>query len=434
MGQLLRLLGGGSSAYRVPPVSDFFDAALRIRASYDAKYTLSTSSTPTITAGAVGAVSTISGTTGTTTNIDSVGNGYSAPVGVGKNWILRNRSGDGTYSQGASKLFRFTGSKFDIRITNYGADLGPDVTVRYKEGGNWIQGPTLAKNVGTWASVGSRFILVDFGTTATRDIELVFGELPQSSGMNFSADGTLSATTERANDIRVMMFADSYVFGQGASSAINTMARKMGQYLGVLDCYNHGVRAKGWYEDPFGTSPHYYERIEDTVFPEITQWGPLDLVCINGTINDGGVAKSDLKPVVVRGLRSLRARQPNALIVFTAHMHSPDTRIGSAQQAAYTEAFDEVLGNDQGAILLDAVTENWIPVGAVGSSIYFPSSGDTVHPNDAGHLYFGEKIGAGALALADAIIAQIPVSGLWELEGSTDLWELEGSADLWELE
>lgn len=344
---------------------------------------------------------------------------------IGKGWILGNRrTGARRASQGGSLRFAFTGQVFDFTASTAG---GLGFRVRYSDDGgasyrwvkDWVR---LAANTGT------HYIVCDFGAAASRIVE-VHGEAAAIiGGFNFDttpADATVPpAAPVPASQPRLAMWADSYVYGQGDGvDFTQCFAARVAANLGTVAMYNHGFQTNPWggrsgaADIQAGlperlSNPWMAQSIGGVQYPgatgEIDAFGALDVVFLCATINDNAAANDSarvarLYAMAVAAFRIARARQPNALIVFTTTMFDPGSVPAATVVDAYRSAFAYVLGADPGAIMLDAVAEGWSAT--VGPTANFPATGDTVHPSPAGHLHYGDKIAAGAMVLVERVIA-----------------------------
>jgi lysophospholipase L1-like esterase len=251
------------------------------------------------------------------------------------------------------------------------------------------------------SSTPSYWITVDFGTAAPRIIEVIGGwQLVQIYGFNFRNGYPIAAAPNSAP--RIMVFGDSWVFGQGASEASKAQSRLIGEKINVLDVSNHGLRTNGFANDQGGVQSFFHERIS---FAEGTNEGTLDAIVMMGSINDGGkfgspAAIAASQELVRLAFAKMRAAQPTALIVFPYGASPPQYAEIPAQYAAYAAAFDAVFGSDaatrtaNGARRIDLSNVSGIglfPRGAVSLGGFFPGRAgidgnpDNDHPGNTGH-------------------------------------------------
>ncbi len=269
------------------------------------------------------------------------------------------------------------------------------------------------------SSTPSYWIYVDFGTAAPRIIEVIGGwQLVQIYGFNFRPGFPIAAAPNSAP--RIMVFGDSWVFGQGASEASKAQSRLIGEKIGVPDVANHGLRTNGFANDQGGVQSYFHERIS---YAEGTNEGTLDLVVMMGSINDTGKfgnasAISASQELVRQAFLKMRSAQPTALIVFPYGASPPDYGEVAAQQTAYAAAFDAVFGADDatrkanGAYRLDLSSgtgTNIFPRGANSLGGFFPGrpdiagNPDGAHPNDAGHAAIATAAANAVMVLVNAL-------------------------------
>jgi len=426
----------GSSAYRtIQPSSGsggsiFTPSAQKIVDIWAAKRTVNRSpaSPPTVTLNST-AVSTINGRTlaqGGIVLTPSVPDGPSGPMNADSRWVVTKDpsvqvESNRTFAPGNSKLFTFTGQKFDFKVA---ITSGKSFTLRWStdNGLTWGQSGPHVPTLVSWA-------LVDFGSAATRVVEVICeDQILQTYGFNF--DNGLTPAAWSDPDIPLGAgFGDSYIFCQGTDdAAIYTankqqatagMTRQMAEYLGFLQIRNHGFRTNGFSNDQANVQSKFKDRLDlpapaDHALSEGLVMGTMDFVVTAGSINDNSVTfDAERLADVTDYFTRLRAMQPTALIVLALGATPPQNGEGTSWHDDMINGFKAVFGANEsawvanGAYLLDgtrATGANWVPAGATGSSAYFPGTGDTVHPNAAGHAFFGQKYGDALLYLAQQVI------------------------------
>jgi len=424
----------GLGAYRAGTSSApsiFAASAQKIVDAWAAKQTVNRSpaSPPTVTLGNTG-VSTINGRALNQNGIvptTSIPDGYSAPMNADSRWIVTKAAStqiesNRTYAPGNSKMPIFTGQAFDFKAS---VSSGKAFSIRWSEdnGATWNE-------VGPYVCTLSSWTLVDFGSAATRVVELICEDQAfQTYGFNFDTGTTPPEAWAYTGPAGVML-GDSYVFNQGAGAIVGLsnnqhatkgMCRQMAEYLGFLQIRNHGFRTNGWSNTQSGVQSNFKDRIDlpapaDNALSEgIVMGANRDFVVVPTSINDAsatfdGTRRTDVSTALAR----LRAMQPNALIVVPFGANAPQLAEPTNWLNDMKNGFNDVFGTTEaewianGAYFIDgsrAAGAAWVPAGVAGSSAYFPASGDPQHPNTAGHAFFGEKYGDGLLYLAQQIVA-----------------------------
>ncbi len=359
----------------VPSASVFTASADKILAAYNAKQgSIAVSGSPaTITTDVTAQVpSRVS------IPIDSVPDGYSGSPGFGNNktQIYANTlSGAKQYARGASKRFHYAGRYVDLPVGS-----GTGLTYLRVRTQPWNGG---AGGTMTWATAApytsdagvGGFVTVDLGSYSDRIVELIDDEFALVSFMGAESGYPVTAAPNTAP--RVAMFNDSYIWGQGADEARTGLSYKTGENIGVYDIYAQGYRTNAWarFGGSIGAHPFVSDRLLSNPYNinELTQFGTLDLVVLTGTLNDNTSNTTQLYNLAKSAFQKTRRGQPTALIVFTLQLAGPDARGSTGVLNAYRNAFNDALGSDPGAIMLDTANDNWIPATGVGSTAYFPS-------------------------------------------------------------
>ena len=412
----------------------FAAAAQKVVNAWAAKQTLnrSPSSPPTITVGSTANSTINTGQTlamGGLTPTPSVPDGYSGPCNADSRWVVTKDAStqvesNRTFAPGNSKLFVFTGQKFDFKAAIVS---GKSFTIRWStdNGLTWNEvGPTPIGAASCWC-------LVDFGSAATRVVEVLCeDQLLQTYGFNFDTGAAAPAAWSYPSNFPLgAMFGDSYVFCQGTDDAAvytsnkqwatKGMTRQMAEYLGFLQIRNHGFRTNGFSNTQSGVQSKFCDRMDlplpaDHSLSEGLVMGTMDYVVTPGSINDNSSAYDATRAADTQAyFTRLRAMQPNALIVFPVGMTPPQSSQSATWLADCKTGFNAVFGSTpsqwiaNGAFFLDgsrATGANWIPSGATGSSAYYPGTGDITHPNATGHAFAAQKYGDALLYLAQQVL------------------------------
>jgi lysophospholipase L1-like esterase len=249
-----------------------------------------------------------------------------------------NNIGQGISPSPIEWAFSFYGRRLAIRYFANGALWRP-----------WVNGVPYALTHILFDASGntSRYIILDFTTTATRDI-VIEGELGFAlSGVAVESDGSLGPPSSRGKG-KLLVLGDSISFGYTSTGAVLDSTfffgyfRNMGRLLGLSDVSLAGAAPGTGFLGSTGTYPVYGARIAADVIAEAP-----DAVLMTATPNDyvafsaiGGPAAYDTAVRAV--IAALRAGLPNALLVCAGSMNAPYNAAYDAMNAAFAGIASDV--------------------------------------------------------------------------------------------
>ncbi|MFC5346251.1 SGNH/GDSL hydrolase family protein [Brevundimonas staleyi] len=281
---------------------------------------------------------------------------------------LRFNSAQRSVSVQESSIMRVgmicTGSKVGFQL------LGDDQPFRFIVDGQYVDktGTTTA------TSSGANYLTLDFGSSATRLVEI---ELQNDQGLHgFWATG-LSAAPAFAQ--RMLVLGDSFTDGTGATHKGDVFAAVAADYLGIGARIASGVGSTGYVNTASGTRYKLVERLP-TDLARATTEGAVDAVVIAMGINDLALSAS-VAAEAAACFDLIRATLPGALVFVTTAWDTAAPSAPSANYLAVSAAIQSALGTRGGFYLLDA------------EGVEFTKS-DATHPDTAGHSTLGEWLNA----------------------------------------
>lgn len=202
-----------------------------------------------------------------------------------------------------------------------------------------------------------------------------------------------------ADDARVLVFGDSWVYGSAASAPTLGFAYRLADELGVETVVD-GVRGSG-YLKPGLDGPAYGERIA-ALDPELDP----DVIIVEGSINDRRLYPAGYRDAVTAAWDALEARYPDAAIVVLG----PSPQVLPVEST--TRSIDADLGElaaARGWWYISPIAEDWITTANYLDVIDTGPIGRD-HPSTDGHAYLATRVADAIEAMAGqpAIVADAP--------------------------
>lgn len=353
------------------------------------------SGNPTITKGAPNAAPTL---TGTFYTWDAVGkfnllSGSWAAYGtvypdtlvgtafnVTANPVGPVRVGFDTYVE-----FTHTGDAFEIRQKGYDSFIWR----------LWVDGELVATTYPTGAASDSlNYVLVDFGSVATRNIRLesMNGALTDFMGVQVKTGQSIATTANKT--LRVVFAGDSFTGGTGSTyGAGSGFAAQVAHEFGDVNYWISAAGGTGWLQGnpaasgiPGGTLCNLADRFQ----PDVIAPDP-DIVVVAMGYNDLGDGNdAAIRTLAEAKFAALRADNPVALIICigpwdsNAYAGNPPT----ADCVSLTAALQTACATTAGCYFLSMLGVAFQPVG-----------GGDIHPTQAGHDALRENIYARLAAM-----------------------------------
>jgi lysophospholipase L1-like esterase len=227
----------------------------------------------------------------------------------------------------------------------------------------------------TLPGAGRRWLIVDFGSVATRNI--VFEGQKDSFFWGFAvapAD-TVGARPDQS-PFRAIMFGDSFTDGVGSSYNGNALARVAGDYLVTPDFWASGEGGTGYLATSSGTRPRLFDRLDEDLL-RWTALGSADLVLV--AMGLGDLSLGDVSAQANACFNYIRANAPRAIVMVLGPW---DVNAPSPVAAGYASRKGEIsaaIASRGGFYFIDM------------EGVSFTKS-DGTHPNAAGHLALGQEI------------------------------------------
>lgn len=262
---------------------------------------------------------------------------------------------------GGAVQFKMTGSVFEFYTK--GTDANYRLLIDGLYDPNGVQ--THLPNDGS-----TRFVKVDFGSSATREITiehqgtLFFGGVVQNTGE------TLSAPTSDVG-MRIVFLGDSFIESTGATFQADGLAFKCGLLLGSKDNWSSGSGGTGWVQTNGSRVALPNRYVYDGIAPR-----PQVVVVAMG-LNDEGDGNDALVNALARQtIAKLRTALPQALIVVVGPWDPGAPAAPSSNRVAIRNQLQDACRGYHGVYFIDMLGVEF-------------SKADATHPDDAGHLTLG---------------------------------------------
>ena len=264
----------------------------------------------------------------------------------------------------------------------------------------WVDGqPTaLAPKTDLLGTSQNQRLIVDFGSYATRLVELELDQWTEFGGVTREKDYNVWAVAETSP--RIMGVGDSYFDGTGSDSFITGMFLQATKRLGLVDAWNVGEGGLGFVDD--GSSLlTARQKLATDVLPYNPSW-----VVVALGINDDDKSAPAVQAEATLYFQELLAALPNTPVTvigpWRAPLLNPPTPIFDAVKAA-VQAQPEY---GTRIVYYDTLADSWQQIagyaGAVSgtgnSNVYIGTDG--AHATQAGHDYLSGRIAAAVVSHA----------------------------------
>lgn len=262
--------------------------------------------------------------------------------------------------------------------------------------------------LGTVSGSANQYVLLDFGTRASRRICIeapplggVFGAYTEATGEMWPVD--------LADAVHAAMLGDSYVEGAGATLSMDGPAVQLGDLLGMR-MHASGSGGTGW--ATVNSALRFDQRIAGGDLS--LSYHTPDVIFLMASYNDRFQSAATITTNAVNGMAMVRARYADApIIVFGAcpgatGPNAPILQAEAAVQAAVVQRGDPLTAfvpfstSPLGAAITGTGTVA-APTGTGNSD--WATHADAVHPSDEGAAYIARRWADGATAALQALTA-----------------------------
>lgn len=235
-----------------------------------------------------------------------------------------------------------------------------------------INGQYMSVAEPTPVSPGRRWLVLDFGSVAQRDIIIEGYTASFFYNVGIAPGDTIAPLP--ASAYRAIMLGDSLTAAVGADVTGNGLGRVLFDYLGIPDGWLSGLGGTGYVNDASATLNKLSARINADLDRSLAL-GSIHLICLAAGIND--FALSGIQAQVNLCLNLIRQRCPAALIAVIGPWDANAPSAPDVNLAACKSAIQSAVATINGAQFFDpqgiAYTKNGSP-----------------HPDTAGHLTLGQ--------------------------------------------
>ncbi|MCO7218754.1 SGNH/GDSL hydrolase family protein [Klenkia sp. PcliD-1-E] len=172
----------------------------------------------------------------------------------------------------------------------------------------------------------------------------------------------------------LLVIGDSYAAGDGAQTAMTSFAWETGRDLGARTAVD-AVGGTGFVNPgPSGRDQRYATRV--AALPDAVL--DVDVVVVEGGLNDRQKPPDDVRDAAEGVLRSLVARAPHAQVVLVG---ATAPQPAAAQDSVAVNTALAGAARAVGVVFVDPVARGWFPADEVAEYV----GPDGLHPTQAGH-------------------------------------------------
>lgn len=224
----------------------------------------------------------------------------------------------------------------------------------------------------TATSSGTNYIILDFGSKASREIVVENQEASAFDGVYVATGDTV--TLPAISPFRLLTLGDSITAATGATASGDGFVGVAGDYLVLKDKWFSGSGGTGYVANNGGAAYTLPIRAtEDT--QRFAALGSPDIVVVAIGINDIGSA--GIQAAAASSFSAIRAVAPKALVFVVGPWDANAPSAPVTNYAACKSAIQAAMAGRGGFWFLDPQGVSY-------------TKADTVHPNDAGHLTLGQ--------------------------------------------
>lgn len=264
-----------------------------------------------------------------------------------------------------------TSTKLAFRV------LGSTRAFRFIVDGRYVS----ATGTLTAGSSGTQYIVLDFGSRATRAITIENQESSAFDGVYVASGDTI--TQPAASPLRLLALGDSFCGGTGAGHAGDGLFSVAANDLGISDRWLSALGGTGYVANASGTAYALPQRLSADL-ARFAGMGNVDLVLLAMGLNDIGM--SGIRSAADGVFSAIRAATPGALVFVIGPWNPLAPAAASAVYSAAKADIRAAAAGRGGFFFLDPEAQAF-------------TKSDGTHPDAAGHLALGQWL-AGAIRAA----------------------------------
>lgn len=287
--------------------------------------------------------------------------------------VLANRLEGGN---GWGQRFRYAGRYLHINLQRYS---GTSMAIEVR-----IDGKRTSTLPTAFTETGARWVTYDFGSAASRIVEVYFTRNILVSGYDGDSAGAFTAVGDTL--LHAETFGDSYANGLAPTPAFFEMCKNnytgaIAEKFGIVDTVPSGTNGQGWVTVDGAFGKTFVDRIG---FQDLSFVGP-DIVFMNGSVNDSAANAATLQANVAAGLAAAQIDVPDAFIVFVSTFTASGAVVNAARNAACRDGALSVADSYR-TLVIDAFAQGFPTITSGG--------GDGIHPTFAECQTIAGMIGA----------------------------------------